>query len=78
MRSIPFRGMSTASYGSESVLMRVIELTRVNDSPCWVNVYAVAAIERNRDGSVVHIIGGGSFVVKEAPEVILSQMPEPA
>lgn len=58
--------------------MRMIELTRVDESACWINAYAIAAIERNRDGSRVYTIGGGSFTVREAPEVILRQMPEPA
>lgn len=58
--------------------MRMIELTRVNENPCWVNAYAIAAIEPHRDGSHVYTIGGGSFAVKEAPEVVLRQLPEPA
>lgn len=57
--------------------MRMIELIRANESACWVNAYSIAAIERNRDGSVVHIIGGGSFVVRDSPEAILGQLPEP-
>lgn len=69
-------GEPPTSDGDDAV--RMIELTRVNDSACWVNAYAIAGIERNRDGSIVHIIGGASFVVKESPEVILGQMPEPA
>jgi len=56
----------------------MLKLTRVNDTPCWINAYAVAAIERHRDGSIVHVIGGHSFAVKEGPESILGHMPEPA
>lgn len=58
--------------------MLMIQLTRVNEADCWVNAYSIAAIERHRDGSLLHFVGSSSLTVKESPEAILQRLPEPA
>jgi flagellar protein FlbD len=50
-------------------LPNVIELTRINGSPVWLNPLLIEAVESTPD-SVVTLINGHKYLVRETPAEI--------
>ena len=51
-----------------------IKLTTMSDSPVWVKVESIVAIEPMKDHSIVSVQGMGDLIVHEAPEEIIKKV----